>query len=84
VSGIQAGGIFVDQSATEYFQKKFYDGDLDPDEVTEFMETAKQKFISEVKPSFVNPSEDFLLSIADRHFSNPVVGIERGHFSLPG
>jgi hypothetical protein len=33
--GIQAGGIFVDRSAAKYFRKKFYDADLDPDQVTE-------------------------------------------------
>jgi len=82
--GIQAGGIFVDRSATQYFRKKFYDGNLNPDEVAEYVGMALYKFISEVKPSFVDPSGDHLIAIADRRLSNPLVGIERGYLTLKG
>jgi hypothetical protein len=82
--GIQAGGIFVDRSAAEYFQKKFYDADLDPDQVTELMYTATQKFMTEVKPSFRDNSGDQLIAVADRHFSSPLIGIDRGYMTLTG
>jgi hypothetical protein len=82
--GIQAGGIFVDQSASEFFRKKFYDGDLDPDQVSEYSQTAMEKFITEVKPSFKDASGDHLVAIADRQFTHPRVGVERGYMTLSG
>jgi hypothetical protein len=84
VLGIQAGGIFVDRSASQYFRKRFYDGDLNPDQVTELIDTALEKFITEVKPSFEDSSEEHLIAVADRQFSNSMVGIERGCMTLPG
>jgi hypothetical protein len=84
MSGIQAGGIFVDRSASQHFQKKFYDGDINPDQVKEYVEVAMQKFVTEVKPSFENRSEDHLIAVADRHFSSAVLGIERGYMTLSG
>jgi hypothetical protein len=85
VLGIQAGGIFVDQSAVEYLRKRLYDGDLDPDQVTKLLEMATQKFITEIKPSFEESrSGDQLIAVADRHFSNPIVGIESGYMTLTG
>lgn len=74
----------MDRSASEYFRKKFYDGDLDPDQVTEYMESAMQKFVTEVKPSFEDQFGHHLMAVADRHFSNRIVGIERGHMTLTG
>jgi hypothetical protein len=80
--GIQAGGIFVDKSASQFFRKKFYDGNLDPDQVTELIEHACQKFIAEVKPSFEDHTGNFVIAVADRLFSNEMVGIERGYLNL--
>lgn len=74
----------MDQSASQYFRKKFYDSDLNPDEVSEYLETAMQKFTTEVKPSFEDQSGDHLIALADRQFSNPILGIERGYMTLPG
>jgi hypothetical protein len=74
----------VDQAASTYFRRRFYDGDLDPDQVTEFVESASQRFVAEVKPSFENSSEDHLLAVADRQFSNPVAGVERGYMTVRG
>ena len=82
--GIQAGGVFVDRFAMQYFRKKLYDGNLNPDEVAEYVGIAMDKFISEVKPSFMDPSGDHLIAIADRHLSNPLAGIERGYLMLKG
>ena len=82
--GIQAGGIFVDQSAAEYFRKKFYDAGLNPDEVSEYLKTATHKFNTEVKLSFEDQSGDHLIALADRHASNPLLGLERGYVTLSG
>jgi hypothetical protein len=69
---------------TEYFQKKFYDADLDPDQVTKLMYTTTQKFMTEVKPSFRDNSGDQLIAVADRHFSSPLIGIDQGYMTLTG
>jgi hypothetical protein len=82
--GIQAGGIFVDQSATAYFEQKLYDSDLDPDQVSGYLGTATEKFITEIKPSFKDTIDDHLLAVADRQFSNVKAGIERGYMTLTG
>jgi hypothetical protein len=82
--GIQAGGIFVDRAANEYFRKRLYDGNINPDEVDEYLKTAVDKFITEVKPSFENNSGDHLIAVADRHYSNSIIGIERGYMTLTG
>jgi hypothetical protein len=78
--GIQAGGIFVDQSASKYFQEGFYNVNLDPDQVTKLVETARENFIKEVKPSFKDG--DHLLAVADERFSNELAGIEDGLLTL--
>jgi hypothetical protein len=51
----------VDQS----FRKRFYDGDLDLDEVTEFVEGASQRFVAEAKPSFEKALEDYFIEVTD-------------------
>ena len=82
--GIQAGGIFVDKTASDFFIKRLYDGGLDPDQVKEYLETATQKFITEVKPSFENPTEKQLIAVADRTVSSAEANIERGYMTLTG
>jgi hypothetical protein len=74
----------VDQSAKAYFQKKFYDGDISPDHVTEYVGTALQKFITEVKPSFEDCLEEHLIAVADRQVTNHIIGILRGYLTLKG
>ena len=74
----------MDRSASEFFRKKFYDGNLDPDQVSEYSQTAIEKFITEVKPSFKDASGDHLIAIADRQFSNSIIDVERGYMTLPG
>jgi hypothetical protein len=83
-SGIQAGGIFVDRSAEQYFRKKFYDGDLNPDQVSECIAQALDKFVEEVKPAFQDRSGDHLIAVADRRFSDQYMDIERGFMTLSG
>jgi hypothetical protein len=74
----------VDHSARSAFQKRFYDGGITPDEVHEYVETALTKFITEVKPSFENSNAEYPIAIAERHVSNPSIGIEKGYLTLMG
>jgi hypothetical protein len=82
--GVLAGGIFVDHSARSAFQKRFYDGGITPDQVHEYIETAMNRFVSEVKPSFENPAAEYPIAVADRQVTNSDIGIQKGYLTLMG
>jgi hypothetical protein len=52
--------------------------------VVECIERATQNFNMEIKPSFENNSEDYVIAVAERRFSNAGAGIERGYMALKG
>jgi hypothetical protein len=74
----------VDHAARSAFQKRFYDGGITPDQVQEYIETALTKFVTEVKPSFDNPNAEYPIAIAERHVTNPTIGIKKGYLTLMG
>ena len=78
-TGIQAGGIFVDQSATEFFTDLFTRGGLDLEDVKEYTDEAGKAFEAEAKKAFSDPrGEEVSLKVANHKTTERSVGIRRG------
>jgi hypothetical protein len=52
--------------------------------VREYVETAIDGFISEVKPSFENTGIDYHIAVADRHVTQEHMDINRGYLTMKG
>jgi hypothetical protein len=81
-SGVQAGAIFVNQSATSYFKTLFSTAGLDDDDVKEYTAEAIESFESE-KKHFEGPHQDDIgISVGGHRFSDKSIGVRRGLMNM--
>lgn len=84
ISGVQAGAIFVDQSATEYFNTLFSSAGLDAEDIKEYTDEAVKSFETEAKKAFNGESgDDVSIKVAGHKVTERSVNIRRGILTLP-
>lgn len=84
LSGVQAGAIFVNQSAEEYFTSEFTKAGLDKDTIAEYVLEAMESFEQEAKRTFDNGNADKLVNVGGRKFTNAQLGVRRGTMTIKG
>ncbi|KDQ12452.1 hypothetical protein BOTBODRAFT_146678 [Botryobasidium botryosum FD-172 SS1] len=77
-TGVQAGAIFVNKIAEEYFTQTFTEAGMDEETVSDFVTAAMGSFEMETKRRFQDPTESKIISVARRKFSNTSLNICRG------
>ncbi|KAF8337474.1 uncharacterized protein EI90DRAFT_3043110 [Cantharellus anzutake] len=82
----QAGGIFVNKAAEDYFHRVFSDPGayLRPDEIKDFVKHAIDDFEATVKKAFKDVSSKGSLDIGQSRYTNPALGVKRGRMTLDG
>ncbi|KDQ12455.1 hypothetical protein BOTBODRAFT_134607 [Botryobasidium botryosum FD-172 SS1] len=81
---VQAGAIFVNKTAEEYFTQAFTDAGLDEETVSEFVAAAMDSFEMETKRRFKDPAETKIISVGGRKFSNTDLNVRRGAMTIQG
>ncbi|KDQ12473.1 hypothetical protein BOTBODRAFT_176413 [Botryobasidium botryosum FD-172 SS1] len=81
---VQAGAIFVNQSAEKHFSRIFNGAQLDPEDVEAYVEEAIECFENDVKKSFQDPTKDCLIKVGDRKFNDDKLGVRKGYMTLKG
>lgn len=81
--GVQAGAIFVNQSATEYLNRLFLSAGLKQDDVDEYTREGIESFESEVKKAFEGAhEEDVSLQVGWHKFTEKSIGVKRGILTI--
>ncbi|KDQ18318.1 hypothetical protein BOTBODRAFT_28735 [Botryobasidium botryosum FD-172 SS1] len=81
---VQAGAIFVNKTAEEYFAQAFTGAGLDEETVSEFVAAAMDSFEMETKRRFKDPGETKIISVGGRKFSNMDLNVRRGAMTMNG
>ena len=83
---IQAGGIFVNKAAEEYFQRAFSNpaAKLPDDEVKDFVKKATDDFETNAKKAFKDLTSKGSIDIGQSRYTNTAVGVKRGRMALDG
>ncbi|KAF8337473.1 uncharacterized protein EI90DRAFT_2968350 [Cantharellus anzutake] len=85
---IQAGGIFVNKAAEDYFSRVFSnpEASLRPDEIKDFVQHAIDDFEANAKKAFQDKdiTSKGSVDIGQSRYTNPVVGVKRGRMMLDG
>ncbi|KDQ12466.1 hypothetical protein BOTBODRAFT_34434 [Botryobasidium botryosum FD-172 SS1] len=81
---VQAGAIFVNQSAEEHFTLAFTDAGLDADTITEYITDALESFETDAKRTFKSATEDKIINVGGRKFTNAQLGVRRGAMTMKG
>ncbi|KAF8336893.1 uncharacterized protein EI90DRAFT_3013883 [Cantharellus anzutake] len=83
---IQAGGVFVNKAAEEYFQRVFSnpEANLPRDEVKDLVKNAVDAFEMTAKKTFKNATSKGSLDLGLSRYTNPAVGVRRGRMALDG
>ncbi|KDQ12464.1 hypothetical protein BOTBODRAFT_34432 [Botryobasidium botryosum FD-172 SS1] len=81
---VQAGAIFVNQSAKEYLFELFSKSDLDEETAAEYISEALESFETDAKKSFRDASEEKTLSVGGRKFTSAELNVRRGSMALRG
>jgi len=81
---VQAGAIFVNQSAEEFFRQSFTKAKLDKETIAEYTEEAIESFEIEAKRTFKSETEDKLVNVGGRKFTNTQLNVRRGTMTLKG
>lgn len=82
--GVQAGAIFVNISAEQHFTKVFTEAGLDEETVVDYTKEALESFETDAKRTFRNASENKLVNVGGRKFTNPDINVRRGAMTLKG
>jgi hypothetical protein len=82
---VQAGAIFIDQMAREYFRGIFQDTlGLEGEDLKEHLSDAVASFESETKKSFKDSKGEKSIKVGGYKFNNAKLGIKRGKMVLSG
>ncbi|KAF8328516.1 uncharacterized protein EI90DRAFT_2974277 [Cantharellus anzutake] len=85
---IQAGGIFVNKAAEEYFRRVFSnpEASLRPDEIKDFVQHAVDDFEANAKKAFQDKdmTSKGSVDIGQSRYTNPTFGVKRGRMMLDG
>eukprot|EP00918_Siedleckia_nematoides_P076137 GHVU01166531.1.p1 GENE.GHVU01166531.1~~GHVU01166531.1.p1 ORF type:complete len:546 (+),score=50.24 GHVU01166531.1:96-1640(+) len=81
---VQAGAIFVNQSAKAYFSRIFSNAELDEEDVQAYTEEAVESFEDDAKKGFVDSSKDYHISVGGRGFTDPKLRVRKGLMALKG
>ncbi len=81
---IQAGGIFVNKAAEEYFYRTFSNpaAKLHEDEVEDFVKKATDDFETTAKKAFKVGRKGRRVDIQQARYSNATIGVRRGRMML--
>ncbi|KDQ12481.1 hypothetical protein BOTBODRAFT_161662 [Botryobasidium botryosum FD-172 SS1] len=79
---VQAGAIFVNETAKKYFSAAFREAELDDPET--YVKEAVRSFEEEAKKSFRDASSDQRISVGGRKFTNEELKVRKGTMTLPG
>jgi hypothetical protein len=84
LTGIQAGAIFINQSASAYFSTLFSTG-LKGSDLEEYTQEAVESFEWEAKKAFDGPAgKDMTIEVGGRNFTDKSIGVHRGTMNLTG
>lgn len=83
-AGIQAGAIFVNQSARKYFSRIFSSTKLDEEDVTAYTEEAIESFEEDAKKSFFDSAKDYHISVGGRTYTDESLRVRRGLMTITG
>ena len=83
---VQAGGIFVNKAAEEYFQRAFSNpaASLPDDEIKDCVKKATDDFESNAKKAFSDVTSKGSIDIGQSRYTNVAVGVKRGRMMLNG
>jgi len=81
---LQAGGLFIDRAAEDYLRRVLMQADLEEETFEDYVKTAVEEFELVVKRQFSDPLKPLRVSIADKGFNRPEIGVRRGIVTLPG
>ena len=83
---IQAGGVFVNKAAEEYFQRAFSNpaAKLPDDEIKDFVKTATYDFETNAKKAFNDVTNKGSIDIGQSRYTNAAVGVRRGRMTVDG
>src|SRR5260370_36720800 len=83
---IQAGGVFVNKAAEEYFHRTFSNpaAKLDDDEAKDFVKKATDVFETTAKKAFKDAASKGTVDIGQVRYTNPAAGVKRGRMTLDG
>lgn len=77
--GVQAGAIFVNQTAMEYFEMLFQSAGFDKEDLHAYTQEAVDSFEAEGKKAFEGPNqEDISVKVGGHRLTERAVNIRRG------
>ena len=82
--GVQAGAIFVNQSAEDHFKQAFTNVGLDAETVKEYVAIAIESFEVDAKRTFKNTTDSKVISVGGRRFTNADLNVRRGSMTMLG
>jgi len=81
---VQAGAIFVNRSFEDYLKSAFTNTGLDEETTSEYTTEALESFEFDAKRTFKHTSEDKIISVGGRRFTNTELNVRRGSMVLKG
>lgn len=82
--GVQAGAIFVDQTAKAHFAQVFSAANLNADVTREYIDQALKSFELEAKKSFKGAEDESIVKVGGSRLTERSLGIRRGNMTLEG
>ena len=82
--GVQAGAIFVNQSAEDHFKQAFTSVGLDAETVKEYVAAAIESFEVDAKRTFKNTIDNKIISVGGRRFTDEDLNVRRGSMTMLG
>jgi hypothetical protein len=84
LSGVQAGAIFVNQTAAEYFTKTFSSAGIEGPELRRYTQEALDAFEPDCKRRFRDIfQDDWIIEAGGHRFTNKSIGVSRGRMAVP-
>ncbi|KAF8319505.1 uncharacterized protein EI90DRAFT_3158350 [Cantharellus anzutake] len=85
-SCVQAGGVFVDKGASQYFNKLLSNPvtQLCEDEVSDYVKAATTDFESSAKKAFKNQSSTANIAVGQSRLNIEAAGVKRGRIKVDG
>ncbi|CAE6430100.1 unnamed protein product [Rhizoctonia solani] len=84
LTGVQAGGIFVDAIVQDYLCKTLAGAGYCESDVDDYSKAGLKDFESFAKRQFADPSKEYSIQLARSRLNNAEIRIRRGHMILPG
>ncbi|KAF8713398.1 ATP binding, partial [Rhizoctonia solani] len=81
---VQAGALFIDQSAEKYLRKVLHEAGLAQEDVDEYATKGTKDFELHSKRAFKDVTTDQSIEIAGTRFNNTAIRARRGRMTLPG